>query len=121
MRAILRGEDPPPGEKLRTAFRLGGLDTRPGLPVYLAGLSPGMPRLAGEIADGVILWLCNPGYVREVVVPTVREGRERAGKDPDSLDIVAAVPSAVADDPAPRWSACGTSWSPASPSPTAAR
>ena len=49
---------------------------RPDLPIYLAGLSPGMLRLAGEIADGVVLWLCNPAYVREVVVPTVTEGRE---------------------------------------------
>ena len=58
-----------------------------------------MLRLAGEIADGVILWLCNPNYIRDVVVPTVREGREKAGKELDGFDIVAAVPSAVADDP----------------------
>jgi F420-dependent oxidoreductase-like protein len=101
VRAIFRGEDPPRGEKFRSAFRLSGLEPRPELPIYLAGLSPGMLRLAGEIADGVILWLCNPSYVRDVVAPTVREGRERAGKDPDGFDIVAAVPSAVADDPAP--------------------
>ena len=72
---------------------------RPDLPIYLAGLSPGMLRLAGEIADGVILWLCNPNYIRDVVVPTVREGREKAGKELDGFDIVAAVPSAVSDDP----------------------
>ena len=58
-----------------------------------------MLRLAGEIADGVILWLCNPDYIRDVVVPTVREGREKAGKELDGFDIVAAVPSAVTDDP----------------------
>ncbi len=38
-----------------------------------------MLRLAGEIADGVILWLCNPSYIRDVVIPEVRAGRERAG------------------------------------------
>jgi F420-dependent oxidoreductase-like protein len=99
VRAILRGEDPPPGEKFRTAFRFVGFEPRPDMPVYLAGLSPGMLRLAGEIADGVILWLCNPNYVRDVVVPTVREGREKSGKDPLGFDIVAAVPSAVTNDP----------------------
>jgi len=100
MRAILRGEDPPPGEKFRTGFRLMGFEPlRADLPIYLAGLSPGMLRLAGEIADGVILWLCNPNYIRDVVVPTVREGRAKAGKELDGFDIVAAVPSAVADDP----------------------
>jgi alkanesulfonate monooxygenase SsuD/methylene tetrahydromethanopterin reductase-like flavin-dependent oxidoreductase (luciferase family) len=61
------------------AFRLSGLDPRPELPIYIAALSPLMLRLAGEIADGVILWLCNPLYIRDVVVPRVREGRERAG------------------------------------------
>jgi alkanesulfonate monooxygenase SsuD/methylene tetrahydromethanopterin reductase-like flavin-dependent oxidoreductase (luciferase family) len=69
------------------------------MPIYLAGLSPGMLRLAGEIADGVVLWLCNPNYIRDVVVPTVREGREKAGRELDGFDIVAAVPSAVTDDP----------------------
>ncbi|MEA2366454.1 MAG: hypothetical protein QOI32_1966 [Thermoleophilaceae bacterium] len=100
VRAILRGEDPPPGKKFRTAFRLLGWEPpRPDMPIYLAGLSPGMLRLAGEVADGVVLWLCNPSYIRDVVVPTVREGREKAGKPAEGFDIVAAVPSAVTDDP----------------------
>jgi alkanesulfonate monooxygenase SsuD/methylene tetrahydromethanopterin reductase-like flavin-dependent oxidoreductase (luciferase family) len=100
VRAILRGEDPPPGEKFKTAFHLTGWEPpRPDLPIYLAGLSPGMLRLSGEIADGVVLWLCNPHYIRDVVVPSVREGREKAGRDLDGFDIVAAVPSAVTDDP----------------------
>ena len=99
VRAILRGEDPPPGEKFRTAFHLTGWEPRADLPIYLAGLSPGMLRLAGEIADGVVLWLCNPNYIREVVVPTVGEGRAKAGRDIDGFDIVAAVPSAVTDEP----------------------
>ena len=99
VRAIFRGDDPPPGEKFRTAFHLTGWEPRPDLPVYLAGLSPGMLRLSGEIADGVVLWLCNPNYIRDVVVPTVREGCEKAGRDPDAFDIVSAVPAAVTDDP----------------------
>jgi len=99
VRAIWRGEDPPPGEKFRTAFHLSGWEPRPDIPVYLAGLSPGMLRLAGEIADGVVLWLCNPNYIRDVVVPTVREGCTKAGRDPAAFEIVAAVPSAVTDDP----------------------
>ena len=102
MRAIFRGEDPPLGEKFRTGFRFMGYEPlRSDIPIYLAGLSPGMLRLAGEIADGVILWLCNPNYIRDVVVPTVAEGRAKAGRELDGFDIVAAVPSAVGDDPAP--------------------
>ncbi len=98
VRAILRGEDPPAGTKWRTGFRLSGLDPRPELPIYVAALSPAMLRLAGEVADGVVLWLCNPSYVREVVVPAVREGRERAGRDPEGFDVVAAVPAALTDE-----------------------
>ena len=72
VRAILGGEDPPAGAKWRTAFRLAGLDPRPELPIFIAALSPATLRLAGEIGDGVMLWLCNPSYVRDVVMPAVR-------------------------------------------------
>jgi alkanesulfonate monooxygenase SsuD/methylene tetrahydromethanopterin reductase-like flavin-dependent oxidoreductase (luciferase family) len=97
VRAILRGEDPPPGEKWRTGFRLT-MAPRPDLPIYVAALSPRMLRLAGEIADGVMLWLCHPSYVRDVVVPEVRAGRERAGRSLEGFDVAAAVPSALTDD-----------------------
>ena len=99
LRAILRGEDPPRGERFRSAFHFMNYEPREDLPIYLAALGPGMLRLAGEIADGVILWLCNPDYVRDVVVPKVAEGRERAGKPLEGFDIVAAVPSAVTGEP----------------------
>jgi alkanesulfonate monooxygenase SsuD/methylene tetrahydromethanopterin reductase-like flavin-dependent oxidoreductase (luciferase family) len=98
VRAILRGEDPPAGEKWRTQFRLAGLDARPELRIFIAALSPAMLRLAGEIGDGVMLWLCNPNYVQAVVVPAVRDGRERAGKSLDGFEIVAAVPGACTGD-----------------------
>ena len=99
VRAILRGEDPPQGERFRSGFRFMGYDPRPEVPVYLAALSPAMLRLAGEIADGVVLWLCNPEYIRDVVVPELARGRERAGKGIDGFDVVAAVPSAVTGEP----------------------
>jgi alkanesulfonate monooxygenase SsuD/methylene tetrahydromethanopterin reductase-like flavin-dependent oxidoreductase (luciferase family) len=99
LRAIFRGEDPPRGDKFRSAFHFVGYAARPDLPIYLAGLSPRMLTLAGEIADGVILWLCNPDYVRDVVVPSVGEGRAKAGLPLEGFDIVAAVPSAVTSEP----------------------
>jgi probable F420-dependent oxidoreductase len=105
VRAILTGEQPPPGDKWQTAFALSGCPTAPDVPIYLAGLSPKMLRLSGEIADGVILWLCNPDYIRDVVVPEVAAGREQAGKAMDGFDIVAAVPSALVDDPTDAYAA----------------
>jgi len=57
-----------------------------------------MCELAGEIADGAVLWLCPPAYVRDVAVPAIERGRRRAGKPLAGFDIVAAVPLAVTDD-----------------------
>jgi F420-dependent oxidoreductase-like protein len=98
VRAMFRGEDPRHDGRFPTRFRFMGYEPRPELPIYVAALSPAMLRLAGEIADGAMLWLCNPDYIREVVVPELTTGRRRAGKDLDGFDIVAAVPAAVTDD-----------------------
>jgi F420-dependent oxidoreductase-like protein len=98
VRAILAGEDPPESEKFPTRFHFLGVQPRSDMPIYIAALSPRMLELAGEVADGVILWLCNPDYIRDVVVPHVREGRRKAGKSLDGFDIVAAVPTAVTDE-----------------------
>lgn len=103
VRAILRGDDPPAGERWRTGFHLAGLEPRPDVRIYVAALSPAMLRLAGEIGDGVILWLCNANYVRDVVVPEVAKGRERAGRPLEGFDIVPAVPCALTDDRDAAW------------------
>ncbi len=100
VRAAFRGEDPPEGDIFRSRFRFMGYGPRADLPIYVAALSPKMLRLAGEIADGAMLWLCNPDYIRDVVVPEVRAGREQAGRALEGFDIVAAVPTAVTDDKA---------------------
>jgi probable F420-dependent oxidoreductase len=98
VRAILRGEEPLAGRFFKTRFAFMGYSPRPDVPIYIAALSPNMLRLAGEIGDGVMLWLCSPEYIREVVIPEVRIGRELAGKSLEGFDVVAAVPAAVADD-----------------------
>jgi alkanesulfonate monooxygenase SsuD/methylene tetrahydromethanopterin reductase-like flavin-dependent oxidoreductase (luciferase family) len=68
-------------------------------PLLLAGLSARMLELAGEIADGVVLWLCAPAYIQKVALPAVARGRARAGKSLDGFEVVAAVPLALTDDP----------------------
>jgi alkanesulfonate monooxygenase SsuD/methylene tetrahydromethanopterin reductase-like flavin-dependent oxidoreductase (luciferase family) len=93
-----------------------------------------MLRLAGEIADGVILWLCNPHYIRDVVVPTdaldqlrselvsyfrlpyYRAMIERSGFDPDAgatdefIRLLAAVgPPDEAIESVRRYRDCGAS------------
>jgi alkanesulfonate monooxygenase SsuD/methylene tetrahydromethanopterin reductase-like flavin-dependent oxidoreductase (luciferase family) len=67
-------------------------------PIYLAALGTRMCELAGELADGVVLWLCAPEYIRTAVLPALRRGRERAGKSLEGFEVVAAVPAALTVD-----------------------
>jgi alkanesulfonate monooxygenase SsuD/methylene tetrahydromethanopterin reductase-like flavin-dependent oxidoreductase (luciferase family) len=99
VRAIFRGEAPPESEYFPTKFQFMGYSARPELPIYIAALSDNMLRLAGEIADGVMLWLCCPSYIRDTVIPAVREGLEAAGRPEAEFDVVAAVPIALTEDP----------------------
>jgi len=101
VRAVLAGDPPPDGRRWRSTFAFNGFTPRAQLPIYLAGLSPGMLQLAGELADGVVLWACPAAYVRDVVVPEVTRGRRQAGKDPTGFTIMAAVPAAVGADLGP--------------------
>jgi F420-dependent oxidoreductase-like protein len=97
LRSALSGQTRFDGEYFRveweSAFRMPAPP-----PILLAGLSSRMLELAGEIADGVVLWLCAPQYIRDVAIPALLRGRQRAGKSLDGFEIVAAVPLAVTDD-----------------------
>src|SRR5205085_576288 len=67
------------GKYYRVQWSLA-LPTRPPAPpIHLAALGPKMCELAGEIADGVILWLTSPDYVRDVARPALERGPRRAG------------------------------------------
>ncbi|TMB46599.1 MAG: LLM class flavin-dependent oxidoreductase, partial [Chloroflexi bacterium] len=68
------------------------------LPVMIAALSSRMLNLAGEMTDGVVLWMCAPNYIREHVVPIVKAARERVGKSLDGFEIVAHVPVCLTSD-----------------------
>jgi F420-dependent oxidoreductase-like protein len=71
---------------------------RADLPIMISALHPRMLELAGELADGVVLCMCSPGYVRDNVVPYVKAGREKAGKPLEGFEIVAAVPVSLTSD-----------------------
>jgi alkanesulfonate monooxygenase SsuD/methylene tetrahydromethanopterin reductase-like flavin-dependent oxidoreductase (luciferase family) len=101
IRALLAGDTVPDGSRWSSTFAFVGFTPRPDIPIYLAGLSAAMIRLAGQIADGIVLWACPASYVRDVVVPEVRAARRAAGKDPLAFDIVAAVPASATDDAGP--------------------
>jgi F420-dependent oxidoreductase-like protein len=86
------------GRHYRVRWRMAVPHLPPAPPVLIAALSIRMLELAGEIADGVILWLCTPRYIRETAMPAIERGRRRAGKPVDGFEIVAAVPLAITND-----------------------
>jgi 5,10-methylenetetrahydromethanopterin reductase len=58
------------------------------VPIWISALGPRAMRLAGEVADGVVLNWCTPERVRAAKAE-LREGAERAGRDP--ADVTVAV------------------------------
>jgi len=98
LRGALGGATAFDGRHYKVNWSLALPERPPTPPIYLAALSVKMLELAGEIADGVVLWLCSPDYVRTVAVPALERGRARAGKMLAGYEVVAAVPLAIADD-----------------------
>ena len=93
------------GEKVEVAgelyptsgFKLSWRPRHPTLTIYYAGLGDQMTRLAGKIADGVIVNMANPATVRRIV-ENVRAGAAEAGRDPGAIEIAVKVRCAINDD-----------------------
>lgn len=68
------------------------------VPIYIAGLGPKMLRLAGEVGDGVILFLFTPDGAKDAIAQ-VHEGARAAGRDPSKIDVVMRIGVAVDEDP----------------------
>src|SRR5207249_2558866 len=60
-----------------TARAVYSAPRRQDLPIMLSALNPRMLDLAGELADGVVLYMCTPAYVRDHVVPAIKAGRQK--------------------------------------------
>jgi probable F420-dependent oxidoreductase len=69
----------------------------PKVPVYIAGLTKGAATLAGEVADGIMPYLATPDYVKKLRA-YVKDGAEKAGREPKDIDITLGIPSFVSDD-----------------------
>ena len=65
------------------------LDCDYGAPkVLLAAVGPKMTEVAGEVADGVILHaFTTEKYIREVTLPAIERGLEKAGRDRKDFQI----------------------------------
>src|SRR5258708_36185470 len=65
---------------------------RADMPVMISALSPRMLELAGELADGVVLWMCTPRSITAQVIPIVTAGRRKAGTSIAGLDSRTGAP-----------------------------
>jgi probable F420-dependent oxidoreductase len=71
---------------------------RPTIPVYLSVVRPKMLQLAGEIADGALLYLATPSYLTEVVQPNIAAGAAKAGRPASDVEVAALILCSVSED-----------------------
>ena len=79
-----------------------GLAIRPvqeRLPIYLAAIGPRALRLAGEIADGVLLNAYAPVEYIRWAASLVRSSAEEAGRDSSEIDVACMLIVRLTDDP----------------------
>ena len=67
------------------------------VPVYIAALRPAMLRMAGAVADGVLLNWATPQRIREAI-EHVHAGARAAGRAPREVRIACYLRTCVSDD-----------------------
>ena len=76
-------------DRYRVRYPLDITDIAP-TPILLAALGPAMLRLAGERADGTILWLADERAIGDHIAPAINKAAEGAGRP--APRVVAGVP-----------------------------
>jgi len=66
-------------------------------PVWVAGYGPKVLNMAGRVADGIILQFADPDLI-EWCMGFVKEGAGQAGRDPKSIEVMAAAPVWVSEN-----------------------
>jgi probable F420-dependent oxidoreductase len=75
--------------------------SHPDIPIQIAAVNPYMGRLAGELCQGLRLHpIATFRFTREVLLPAIAEGAEKAGRKPTDVDLVGAPFLVVARDEA---------------------
>ena len=77
-------------------FRLAVYPPANKIPVYLAALGPKMLRLAGEVADGALLYLQPISRIPDAIAE-IKKGAERANRPVGSVDVAAFFPTFVSE------------------------
>lgn len=94
------------GDSVKFAGEVHSMDWSPAIaplrntiPIYLAGLYPGMISVAGRVADGIALGaLLSPDYLSSEVLPRFHEAAKGAGRDPGELGTIVAPFVSIAED-----------------------
>ena len=79
---------------------LATLPVQDRLPIYLAAIGPRALRLAGAVADGVLLNAYTPTTYISYAVDEVRRAARETGRDPADVDIACMLVVRPTDDPA---------------------
>lgn len=84
---------------LMTPFFDPGPIPTPNVPVYIAGVGPGLSRLAGEVCDGFHVHPFHTvRYLDDVVLPAMRSGAESAGRSLDDVTRASSIFVATGHD-----------------------
>ena len=89
LRRVFAGQPP---EGVHSVFRAA---RRP-IPIHFAGVALETAALAGEIADGLMLYLTTPARARQLRDRMVEAGR-RAGRPPGAVELTLLVPTFLSD------------------------
>jgi probable F420-dependent oxidoreductase len=87
------------GKVYRSDFRLGFQSKFPPPRIYLAALNPPMLRLAGEVADGILLNYSPPEAIPPMIAE-IRAGAEKAGRQLADIDIAIYLRMCITEDEA---------------------
>jgi alkanesulfonate monooxygenase SsuD/methylene tetrahydromethanopterin reductase-like flavin-dependent oxidoreductase (luciferase family) len=96
LRVLVQGAPPEPGEPIDTPLSLA---LPAPIPIWISALGPRAFRLAGEIADGVLLNWCPPERVLHAV-GLVAEGAASAGRAPGDVTVAVYVRASLGADDA---------------------
>ena len=97
--ALTTTEGPSPLTNVRLAIAPSQAEP----PIYLAAIGPKALRLAGAIADGVLLNAYTPVDYVKYAAEEVRKAATEAGRDPDSVDIACMLIMRQTDEPERLW------------------
>ena len=77
---------------LMTPFFNPGPVEHPDVPIFLGAVNPYMCRLAGEVADGLLMHSLNSAtYIRNVVLPALEQGLQRSGRERSAFTLRGTV------------------------------